>query len=88
MIDWERWGGQPPDRYQIAMLLVLSVAVVGLTALQFGLVDTPGRESRPTTNGCEAGLSPAELPENHSATPIGPPLENASLPCPTEPPGD
>lgn len=57
MIDWQRWGGEPPDRYQIAMLLVLSVAVVGLTALQVGLVD-------------------------------GPPLENASLRCPTEPRGD
>lgn len=87
MIDWDRWGGEPPDRYQIAMLLMLSVALVGLTALQIGLVDVPGRESRPTTNGCEAALSPAELPENYSGTPVGPPLENASLRCAAEPPG-
>jgi hypothetical protein len=88
MIDWDRWGGEPPDRYQITMLVVLSVSVVGLTALQIGLVHTPGRESRPTTNDCEAGLSPAESPENHSATPVGHPLDNASLRCPPEPRGD
>jgi hypothetical protein len=87
MIDWERWGGKPPDRYQIAMLLVLSVSVVGLTALQIGLIDPPGRESRSTTNGCEPPLSPEEPPENHSGTPVGPPLENESLRCPPEPPG-
>jgi hypothetical protein len=87
MIDWERWGGEPPDRYQIAMLLFFSLAVLGLTALQIGLVDAPGRESRPTTNGCEPAVSPAELSENHSATPVGALLENASLRCPTEPPG-
>jgi hypothetical protein len=84
MIDWERWGGEPSDRYQIAMLLVLSVAVIGLTALQIGLVDTPGRESRPTTNGCQSGISPVELPENHSGTPVGHPLDNASLRCPPD----
>jgi hypothetical protein len=87
MIDWERWGGEPPDRYQITMLLILSVAVIGLTALQIGIVDAPGRESRPTTNGCESGLSPTESPDNHSATPVGPPLENASLRCPPDPRG-
>jgi len=84
MIDWERWGGQPPDRYQIAMLVVLSVAVVGLLALLVGIVDAPGREPRP--NGCESGISPTESPENHSGTPVGPPLENASLRCAVEPP--
>lgn len=85
MIDWDLWGGEPPDRYQIAMLVVLSVAVVGLLALLVGLVDAPGRQPRP--NGCESGLSPVELDADQSATPVGPPLENASLRCAPEPPG-
>ena len=81
MIDWDRWGGEPPDRYQIAMLVVLSVAVVGLLALLGGVVDAPGREPRPTTDGCENALSSAEPAENQSETPTRPMLENASLRC-------
>lgn len=81
MIDWDRWGGEPPDRYQIAMLVILSVAVVGLLALLGGFVDIPGSEPRPTTDGCEAALSPAEPAENQSKTPVAPMIENASLRC-------
>ena len=81
MIDWNRWGGEPPDRYQIAMLVVLSVAVVGLLALLAGVVDAPGRESRPTTDGCAAALAPADPAENHTETPVAPMFENASLRC-------
>jgi hypothetical protein len=87
MIDWDRWGGEPPDRYQIAMLVLLSIAVVGLLALLGGLIDAPGTGPRPTTNGCEAALSPAEPVGNHSGTPADPMLENASLRCSSELPG-
>jgi hypothetical protein len=81
MIDWNRWGGEPPDRYQIATLLVLSVAVVGLLALLGGVVDAPGSEPRPTTDDCEYGVTPADPAESHSETPVSPMLKNASLRC-------
>jgi len=79
MIDWDRWGGEPPDRYQVAMLVVLSVTLVSLLALLAGVVDAPGREPRPTTNDCAAALAPADPAE--TATPFDPMLENASLRC-------
>lgn len=79
MIDWDRWGGEPPDRYQIAMLVLLSVAVVGLLALLAGVVDAPGREPRPTTNDCATALAPADPAETE--TPFDPMVENASLRC-------
>ena len=81
MIDWDRWGGEPPDRYQIATLVVLSVALVGLLALLAGVVDAPGREPRPTTDSCENTLSIAEPVENQSETPAAPMFGNASLRC-------
>ena len=87
MVDWDRWGGEPPDRYQIAMLVLLSVAVVGLLALLAGVVDAPGREPRPATNDCAAALAPADSAENHSETPFDPMIENASLRCGAEPRG-
>jgi hypothetical protein len=87
MIDWDRWGGEPPDRYQIAMLVILLVAVVGLLALLGGFVDAPGSEPRPTTDGCENALSPAEPAENQSKTPVAPMIENASLRCGADPRG-
>jgi hypothetical protein len=81
MIDWDRWGGEPPDRYQIAMLVLLSVTVITLLALLGGVVDAPGSEPRSTTDGCENVLSPAEPVENQPETPVAPMLENASLRC-------
>lgn len=81
MIDWDRWGGEPPDRYQIAMLVLLSVTVITLLALLAGVIDAPGREPRPATDDCAAALAPADPAENHSETPVGSMLENASLRC-------
>lgn len=85
MINWDRWGGEPPDRYQIAMLVMLSVAVVGLLALLAGVIDAPGREPPPTTDDCAAALALPDPAENHTETPIGPMLENGSLRCAADP---
>ena len=85
MIDWDRWGGEPPDRYQVAMLVVLSVTLITLLALLAGVVDAPGREPRPTTDDCAAALAPAGPAENYSETPFDPMLENASLRCGADP---
>ena len=81
MIDWDRWGGEPPDRYQIAMLVVLSVTLITLLALLGGVVDAPGSEPRSPLDGCENALLPAEPIENQSETPARPMFENASLRC-------
>ena len=82
MIDWDRWGGEPPDCYQIAMLVVLSVTLIMLVAMLSGLVDIPGSGPVPKTDTCESKPSALSSGHNRSSTPKNlSDFENVSVRC-------